>query len=94
LFSIPSIPALQPAEPLSTISSTGATSKKGQSHWISLETLTKNHFNSTITVASILTRITTTKDKVLYKQKKLVKCICLFLLLIQLLLVLSSGNLD
>ena len=32
LFSIPSTPLLQSAEPLSTIASTGATSNKGQSH--------------------------------------------------------------
>ena len=70
-FSISSTPHLQPAEPPSTIASTGATSKKGPSHWISLKTLTKNHPNSTITVASISTSITTTKDKVIYKQKKL-----------------------
>jgi len=53
------------------IASTGATSKTGQNHWISLKTLTKNHFNSTISVASIPTSITTTKDKVICKQKKL-----------------------
>jgi len=40
-FSIPSTPPLQPAKPPSTIASTGATSKKGQTHWISLKTLTK-----------------------------------------------------
>jgi len=70
LFSIPSTPPLQPAEPPSTIASTSATSKKGQSHWISLKTLTKNHSNSTITVASTPTSITTTKGKVIYKQNK------------------------
>ena len=67
LFSIPSIPPLQPAEPPSTIASTGATSKKGQSHGILLKTLSQNHSNFTITVA---TSITTTKDKVIYKQQK------------------------
>ena len=71
LFSIPSTPPLQPAKPRSTIASTGATSKKGQSHWISLKTLTKNHPNSTITVASTPTSITTTKGKAIYKQEKL-----------------------
>jgi len=71
LFSIPSTPPLQPAKPPSTIASTGATSKKGQSNWISVKTLTKNHPNSTITVASTPTSITTTKGKVIYKQKKL-----------------------
>ena len=71
LFSIPSTLPLQRAEPPSTIASIGATSKKGQSHWISLKTLTKNHPNSTITVASIPTSITATKGKVICKQKKL-----------------------
>ena len=71
LFSIPSAPPFHPAEPPSTIASTGATSKKGQSHWISLKTLIKNHPNSTIIVTSTPTSITTTKDKVIYKQKKL-----------------------
>ena len=71
LFSIPSTLPLQPAEPSSPIASTGATSKKEQSHWISLKTLTNNHLNSTITIASTPTSITTTKSKVIYKQKKL-----------------------
>ena len=57
LFSILSTLPLQPAEPPSTIVSTGATSKKGQSHWISLKTLTKNDTNSTITVAPTPTSI-------------------------------------
>jgi len=70
-FSILSTPPLQPAEPLSTIASIGATSKKGQSHWIFLKILTKIHSNSTITLASTPTSITTTKDKVIYKQNKL-----------------------
>jgi len=70
LFSIPSTPPLRPAEPPSTIVSTGATSKKGQSHRISLKTLTKNPSTSTITVASTPTSITTTKG-VIYKRKKL-----------------------
>ena len=48
---------LQPAEPLSTIATTGATSNK--SHWISLKTLIQNHPSSTITVTSIPTSITT-----------------------------------
>ena len=75
-FYIPSTPPLQPAEPPSTIASTGATSKKGQSHQISLKTLTKNHHNSTIPVASTEVYV----------------CFCL--LVIQPLIVLSSGNLD
>ena len=70
LFFIPYTPPLQPAEPTSTIASTGATSKTEQSHWISLKTLTKNHLNSTITVASTPISITPTKDKVIYRQKK------------------------
>ena len=65
LFSILSTLSLQPAEPFSTIASTGATCKKGQSHWISLKTLTKNHPNSIITVVFIPTNITTTKGKVI-----------------------------
>ena len=40
LVSIPSAFPLQPAKPLSTLS-TGATSKKGQSSWIFLETVTE-----------------------------------------------------
>ena len=71
LFAIPSTPPLQPAKPPSATASTGATSKKGLSHWFSLKTLTKNHLNSTTTVASTLASITTTKGKVIYKQKKL-----------------------
>jgi len=56
---------LQPAEPLSTIASTSATSKNEQSYWISLKTLSKNQSNSIITVVSISSSITTTKDKVI-----------------------------
>ena len=65
LFSIPSTLPLQPAKRSSTIPSTGAPSKRGQSHWISLKTLTKNHPNSIITVVFIPTNITTTKGKVI-----------------------------
>jgi len=45
--------------------------RKDKSHWISLKTLIKNHPNSTITVASTPTSITTTKRKVIYKQRRL-----------------------
>jgi len=62
---------LQPAKPYSTIASTDVTSKKGLSHWISHKSLTKNHSNSTITVAFPFTNITTMIRKVIYKQKKL-----------------------
>ena len=65
LFSILSTTPLQPAEPLSTIASTSATSKNEQSYWISLKTLSKNQSNSIITVVSISSSITTTKDKVI-----------------------------
>ena len=71
LFSIPFISPLWPTEPPSAIASTSTTSEKGQCHWIFLKTLTKNHFNSTITVASISTSITAIKNKVIYKQKRL-----------------------